>query len=137
MTRRQKRTAAMSLTSMSAAHVASSTFSNGPADDVPALLTRMSTPPCAASVASTTASTSASRVTSATWASTCTPVCFRMASAARSSTSLRRAQITTWQPSWAKRMAVARPSPSLPPVTMATLPVRPRSSMACPPGRGY
>src|SRR5258707_8007256 len=63
MTRRQKRTAAMSLTSMSAAHVASSTFSNGPADEVPALLTRMSTPPCAASDAFTTAYTLVGRAT--------------------------------------------------------------------------
>ncbi len=35
----------MSLTWMSASHVASSTFSKLAAEEVPALLTRMSTPP--------------------------------------------------------------------------------------------
>ena len=51
-------------------------------------------------------------------------------SAALSSTSLRLAQIATRTPSLTNRSAVAFPSPSLAPVTMATFPVRPRSSIA-------
>src|ERR1700675_3431530 len=52
-----------------------------------------------------------------------------MPAAARSSTSGRRAQMATRAPSAAKRSAAARPSPSLPPVMMATLPPSPRSSI--------
>ena len=43
--------------------------------------------------------------------------------------SLRRAQMLTLAPSRASRSAQARPIPSLPPVTMATFPPSPRSSI--------
>src|SRR5262249_33875450 len=46
---------------------------------------------------------------------------------ARSSTSLRRAHTATFAPLLANRSTHARPSPSLPPVTIATLPARPSS----------
>src|SRR5579859_1106515 len=51
-----------------------------------------------------------------------------MSWAARSRTSARRAQMTTRAPSRPSDSAVARPIPSLPPVTMATFPCRPRST---------
>src|SRR5258707_11582213 len=58
----------------------------------------------------------------------CAPVASAMSSAAFLSTSARRAQTTTDAPSRPSDCAAARPIPSLPPVTMATLPVRPRST---------
>ena len=50
------------------------------------------------------------------------PATWRAASASRSAT-------TTWTPSWASRMALARPMPWPPPVTMATLPSSPRMTL--------
>ena len=58
------------------------------------------------------------------------PVAFRMSSAARSSTSLRRAHKVTRAPDRARRSTAARPSPSLPPVMIATLPLSPRSRVS-------
>ena len=132
MLRRQNRMAAISLSSMSVCHVRSSTSMNAAADEVPALFSRISTPPKRSAVAFTTASTSSARVTSAGIASTSPPAC-RISPAVRSSTSLRRAQMLTRAPSRASFIAAARPSPALPPVTIATLPVSSRSSMGRPP----
>src|SRR5712692_565066 len=136
MTRRDMRTAPMTLRSQSACQVSSSTFSKAAAAEVPALLRRMSTPPHCATTALTSPSQSAARLTSATWASTCPLVVFRISSAAWSRCSLRRAQMATRAPSAASFSAAARPSPSLPPVMMATLPFSPRSSMSDPPENG-
>src|SRR5205823_6986000 len=58
------------------------------------------------------------------------PVALRMSPMACSSTSLRRAQATTRAPDLANRSTAALPSPSLPPVTIATLPLRPSSSVS-------
>src|SRR5213592_3654117 len=88
----------------------------------------MSTPPKRASVALTKASTSAPFVTSAVIARMSPPVARRTCSTPRSSTSLRRAHAATFAPERANRSTHARPSPSLPPVTIATLPARPSSS---------
>src|SRR6267142_2504784 len=132
MTRRDMRTAPMTLRSQSACHVSSSTFSKAAAAEVPALLRRMSMPPHWATTALTSLSQSAARLTSATWASTWPLVVLRISSAVWSRCSLRRAQIATRAPSAASFSAAARPSPSLPPVMMATLPLSPRSSMNAP-----
>src|SRR5881296_1392786 len=129
ITRRDIRTAPMTLRSQSACQRSSSTFSKAAAAEVPALLSRMSTPPHCATTASTSRSQSAARLTSATWASTWPPVALRIWSAACSRCSLRRAQMATFAPSAASFSAAARPRPSLPPVMMAILPFRPRSSM--------
>ena len=128
-TPRQKRTAPITLSWMSASQASSSSDSRPCAADAPALLIRMSTPPNSAVTALTNRSTSAADVTSAACANTSPPVSARSSSAARSRFSARRAQIATRTPSLASRRAVASPIPSLPPVTIATLPSSPSSSM--------
>ena len=55
------------------------------------------------------------------------PPAARISAPAASSTSRRRAQIATRAPSSASAVAAALPIPSLPPVTMATLPLSPKS----------
>src|SRR5439155_18808634 len=64
MTSRQRRIAPMTFKSKSYCQVASSTCSKPEAEEVPALFTRMSTPPNCATVAATNASISAPCVTS-------------------------------------------------------------------------
>src|SRR3989304_1951979 len=125
---RQQRTAESSLGSRSCSQAASSTASNEAAAEVPALLTRMSTPPHSRTTSLTNVSIWSAFVTSTDRASTCPPAA-RIPAAARSSTSGRRAQIATRASSAASLRAAARPSPSLPPVMMATLPPSPRSSI--------
>src|SRR5437016_8600814 len=127
MTSRQNRIAPMTFESKSYCHVASSTCSKPAADEVPALFTRMSIPPNRATVAATKASTSGPCVTSVAIARMSAPVVFWIASTARSSTSFRRAHTATFAPLLANRSTQARPSPSLPPVTIATLPAIPSS----------
>jgi hypothetical protein len=127
ITSRQKRTAAISLRSRSICQVASSTASKAAAAEVPALLTRMSTPPKRPTAAFTNASMSGIRVTSAGCARISAPVAFSMAPAAARSTSGRRAHMATFAPHPASFSAVARPSPSLAPVMIATLPLSPSS----------
>src|SRR5438045_7755190 len=70
---------------------------------------------------------SSALLTSATIGTTCAPVSSAISEAALSSTSARRAHTTTLAPSLPRDCAAARPIPSLPPVTTATLPERPRS----------
>ena len=131
-TRRHARTAAMSLRSMSACHAASSTSSKPAAADLPALLTKISTPPKRSAAVSMSVSISAASETSAGTPRILAPVAPAISLATRCRWSARRAQITTVHPSPANRSAVARPSPSLPPVTIATFPPNPRSNMAPP-----
>src|SRR5262245_45664346 len=133
ITSRHIRTAPITLRSKSACQASSPTFSNGAAAEVPALLRRMSTPPNCRTVAFTTASQSAGRDTSAARGKSSAPVVLRMSSAARSSTSLRRAHMVTLAPGRAKRSAAARPMPSLPPVTIAILPLSPSSKVSMAP----
>ena len=121
----------MTLRSKSACQASSPTFSKGAAAEVPALLSRMSTPPNCRTVAATTASHSEARDTSADSGRSSAPaVALRISSAARSSTSLRRAHMVTRAPDRARRSTAARPSPSLPPVTIAILPLSPRSRVS-------
>src|SRR5438094_144321 len=133
ITSRQRRTAAISFSSRSSCQVASLTCSKPAAAEVPALFTSTSTPPQRARVAATNASTCSGRVTSAGIASTSAPVSRRTWSATRSSSSLRRAQVATRAPERAKRSTQARPRPSLPPVTITTLSLRPSSSVSMAP----
>ena len=128
-TPRQKRTAPITLSWMSAIQASSSSASRPWAAEAPALLIRMSTPPNSAVTASMNRSTSPFDVTSAACAKTSPAPAARSSSAACSSGAARRAQIATRAPSPASRRAVASPIPSLPPVTIATLPSRPSSSM--------
>src|ERR1700736_1704029 len=90
----------------------------GPKTPMPALFTRMVMGPRADSVFETRRSTSAGRVTSATYENTRPPKPANWALA-----SLRalesRPQIATAAPKVAKRRAMARPIPPLPPVTRA------------------
>src|ERR1700676_2917471 len=91
----------------------------GPKTPMPALFTRMVIGPRADSVLATRLATSAGRVTSATCKNTRPP---RPASWALASFRAleSRPQIATAAPSDAKRTAMARPIPRLPPVTSAT-----------------
>ena len=124
------RTAAISLSSRSACQASSVTCSKPAPADVPALFSRMSTAPNCRMAAATTESHPAAWETSATTGKISAPVAFLMSSRARSSTSLRRAQAATRAPERANRSTAARPSPSLPPVTIATLPLSPSSRVS-------
>ena len=112
--------------------------SNLDADDVPALLTNMSMPPNRCAIALTAASTAASSDTSAGAGMTSLPVAADISAATFSRSDAVLDTIATFAPSSEKRVAAARPMPSLPPVTIATLPCNPRSmrsvflSLFCP-----
>src|SRR5215472_5660807 len=132
MTARIKRIAPQTFRLKSDSQSASLTASKGLAMDVPALLTRMSIRPKLLSVISSTRLTVSAAVTSPCTGNTVPPVAVRMSCAAASNTSGRRATKTARAPSEAMRWAAAFPIPSLPPVTMATFPVSPKS-MSQPP----
>ena len=127
MERRIRRTAPHTFRSKSYSHSSSVTSSKGLARETPALLTRMSTRPKLSRAVCTTRSALSGWETSADRGSTIPSVAVRMSMAASSSFSWPRATITTRAPSSAMRCAAALPMPSLPPVTMATLSVSPRS----------
>src|SRR5262245_56806266 len=95
----------------------------------PTLLTRMSSPPNKSTVRAMTVSTPAAVETSATTGNTSVGRCAteRSSAAASLSDGSPLAQIVTRHPSWARARALANPNPLLEPVTMATLPERPRS----------
>src|SRR3984893_6273930 len=95
----------------------------GPKTPMPALFTRMVTGPRADSVFATRASTSAGRVTSATYEKTRPPKAATSALAAFNELE-SRPQIDTAAPSEARRTAMARPIPRLPPVTRARASLR-------------
>ncbi len=80
-TARHSRTAAISFSSMSAYQASSPTSSRPRAAEVPALLTRMSTPPKAAMAASTKRRQSSARLTSATMGTDSPPVAWRSSAA--------------------------------------------------------
>ena len=98
----------------------------------PTLLTSTSMPPKRPIVASTTWATPASVLRSAATASTSAPRADAdaRASAASARASSPRAEMQAWQPSATSARALASPRPRLEPVTMATLPCRPRSMPA-------
>ena len=127
MDARIRRTAPQTLSSKSSSQSSSLTSSNPLAMDVPALLTRISTRPYRSTAVLTTRAAVALSVTSAERGSTSPSVAVRISFAAASRTSCRRATIITFAPSPAMRWAAAFPIPSLPPVTMATLPSNPIS----------
>ena len=90
-----------------------------------ALFTRMSTPPNCFTVSATIRFTSSVEVMSAEMATTLPPVASAISFAACSRRSRRRATITTLTPCPARAVAQALPIPTLPPVTMAVLPLMP------------
>src|SRR5450631_481677 len=90
---------------------------------MPALLTRMSIRPSSRKLRSTMAVTAALSVTSATTDIALTPCRLSSAAAASDFVSLRPT-ITNWAPALASPRAMPRPMPPLPPVTIATLPLR-------------
>ena len=124
---RISRMAPQTFSSKSDSQSSSDTSSKGLAMETPALLTRMSTRPNWSSAVPTTRSGVSRSMTSAERGTTTPSVAVRMSWAARSSTSWRRATMMTLAPSSAMRMAANLPMPSLPPVTMATLSLNPRS----------
>ena len=132
ITLRHARTAAITLRLISACHSASSISSSPAAADLPALLTKMSTPLNRSMVTLMSSSMSEAIETSARTPSTSAPVCSAMSLAASCRCSSLRAQITTLAPSPARRSAVARPRPSLPPVIIAIFPFNPSSNMSLP-----
>src|SRR5688572_13932786 len=94
---------------------------------VPALLIKMSAPSKASAVRFSTASTPLGCATSAATPTALTPYCFAIALAASATRASLRAHSTSCTPSAARPSATASPMPTLPPVTTATLPFRPRS----------
>jgi hypothetical protein len=96
---------------------------------VPALLTRMSSRPQRASVASTIAATDFSSVTSVSTAKADAPRASRSRTAARDFSAFRAA-MTILAPAPAKPRAMPSPIPPLPPVTIATFPLK--SNMLAP-----
>src|SRR5206468_4980638 len=96
----------------------------------PALFTRMSIRPSSAFARSTIARTSSALVTSQRMPSARTPN-GESSAAVLAQRSASRAQSTTSAPISASAVAICRPSPLPPPVTMATLPLRSNSSLVC------
>ena len=87
---------------------------------IPALLTRMSTPPNALDTATTAASIDAGSPTSKATPSAVPPSSLATASALACS----RPQTATLAPAWTSACAMARPIPRVLPVTSAVLPDR-------------
>src|SRR5713101_7248075 len=115
---------------MSSSRVLSSASARGPRTMPPgveALFTSTSTRPNALTVASTRWATDSELIVSATIGMMRRPVSCESALAASSRAWRCRAQIATSTPSDASSLAIARPMPLLPPVTIATRPVSPRS----------
>ena len=90
---------------------------------IPALFTRMSTRPNSSIVALTIFATSPSSVTSVGTPMAITPRP-RSSSRAESVFCWLRAATTMLAPAWASPLAIPRPMPPLPPVTIAALPDR-------------
>src|SRR6516165_10453937 len=129
-TSRQKRICANSLRSRSACHISSVNVSEGPRVDCPALLTKMSTLPNSDMIWSYALRMSATFDTSQLIAATLRPGAPAWILAlARARVPGSRARIATSAPDLAYSSAIARPSPLLPPVTMALLPSN-RTSMS-------
>src|SRR5882724_5281682 len=122
---------------MSSSNSSSSADASGPVTTPPgvdALFTRISTRPSWATVASMRSRTDFVLVVSQTIGTMRRRVAAASVLAASSSTRRSRAQIATSTPSPASSWAIALPMPLLPPVTIATFPVSPRS-MCNPPSR--
>src|SRR5437879_303620 len=96
----------------------------------PALFTRMSILPSSAFARSTIARTSSALVTSQRRPSARTPSA-ESSAAVWAQRSALRAQSTTSAPISASAVAICRPSPLPPPVTIATRPLRSNSSLVC------
>src|SRR6188508_766503 len=105
-----------------AASVAVGSTVGGP----PALVTTMSVLPNASAAAATIAAASAVDASAATCA-TSTPWAARISSAAAARRPSSRDQMSRRQPSAASASAEARPSPEVPPPTIAVRPLSPRS----------
>src|SRR3989454_333413 len=120
---RVMRNAPRRLTSMTRSQSSSFMRTRRPSRMTPALLTRMSTRPNRCLAASTNRSASSRITASATTPRTAPP---RASSslAERWSRSASRPETTTAAPSSASNVAIARPMPRLPPVTIATRPSR-------------
>src|SRR2546427_2502205 len=123
---------------MSSSSVLSSASASGPRTIPPgveALFTSTSTRPSAATVDFTSCATDSELIVSATIGMIRRPVSCESALAASSRAWRWRAQIATSTPSRASSRAIARPMPLLPPVTIATFPVTPRSMEQALPAR--
>jgi len=119
--------ALFSLELMPTLHSSSFTSSKGKDASRPALLTTMSRRPNRFTVSAMNRSGSPCCWMSTAMACTSAPVAERIAAAVCWSRSSRRAQNATLAPSCASLSTVALPTPSLPPVTAATLPFNPNS----------
>ena len=129
-TRRIRRAAATTFRSKSSAHCWSGRPVMRPLEAAPALLTSPSMRCHRSTTAVTKRSMSAALVTSADiamrWSSLAASDC-----RARLSRSASRPQIATRAPSSSSSLASAAPRPSLPPVTITTLPCKCRSTLGC------
>ncbi len=119
---RVSRIAANSLRSRSSCQIASVTDSNGAVRAVPALFTTMSMRPNRAITASKARCTSSAFETSQDTVSTRPRAVAAIAACACANASGRRARMATSAPEAAKRVAIARPRPLLPPVITAVRP---------------
>src|SRR5262245_8009549 len=126
-TRRMARENPNSLVSSCVRRPASVSASKRPEYICPALFTRMSTWPKRCVAATTTRSTSASTDMSAATVATSPQVVTSSSPRVSSRVVGVRAQISTRAPASSSVRAVSRPIPRLPPVTMAALPLIPRS----------
>src|SRR3990172_11045767 len=129
-TARMKRTVERWTCSKAAFHCSSVICSKGPGGGPPTLATSTSTPPHFSRVLATTRSMSSGLLASAGTASTSAPVFLLTSSAAARRSTSPRAHIATRAPSAPKPMADALPMPLLAATTSATLPLRPRSTVA-------
>src|SRR5436190_7951187 len=101
---------------------------------MPALLTRMCSPPSAAMISLKAASTAAESATSKRFVTAAPPAAATAAAASLAAASFAVKLMTTLAPARPSATAIARPMPRDPPVTTAT---RPESSpMGCLPGDG-
>src|SRR5215213_2274020 len=138
-TRLTRSTAANRFNSKRLRHASSDVSSSVPPPPaVPTLLTRTSMSPNSSRVFSTSRPRSSPFVRSAATASTRAPPepAASISPAARRTSSSSREQIQTWHPSAARASATPRPTPLLPPVTSATLPSSPNSTLSTPSGNG-
>ncbi len=119
---------AFSITSRTKSHLSRSISRNGASSKTPALLISTSTRPQRSSAASTSPSQTTGSAMSPASEKAAPPSASSSATVRFRSSSLRP-PISTSAPSATRRPAIVRPSPLLPPVTIAVLPLK-RSNLA-------
>src|SRR6266404_8604471 len=125
----EKRNVPVKFVSMTLFHCSRVIASTGAPQEVPALLIKMSMRPNCLRVASATSWILEGCLTSQPSARTCTPSLCSSSAACRQRSFLR-AHRTRFAPISARPSAICRPSPTEPPVTIATRPARSKIGLA-------